>query len=146
VDDLRERRLRAGLTQTALAARSGVAQPNIAAYESGRRRPSAASQERLVAALRPFPREALAAHRDAVVRVLERHRMTNPRVFGSAATASDATRSDLDLLVDAADDLDLLDIIDAAAELEDLLEVPVDIVTSRSLRTGHEIATSAVPV
>ncbi|WP_313716266.1 hypothetical protein [Arsenicicoccus bolidensis] len=41
---------------------------------------------------------------------------------------------------------DLLDIIDAAAELEDLLEVPVDIVTSRSLRTGHEIATSAVPV
>ena len=99
-----------------------------------------------MAAVRPLPREALARHRDAVVRVLEQHRMTNPRVFGSAATASDATRSDLDLLVDAADDLDLLDIIDAAAELEDLLEVPVDIVTSRSLRTGHEIATSAVPV
>ena len=31
-------------------------------------------------------------------------------------------------------------------EAEALLEVPVDIVTSRSLRTGHEIAASAVPV
>lgn len=146
MNDLRERRLRAGLTQSALAARSGVAQPNIAAYEAGRRRPSPASQERLAAALRPLPREALHRHRDAVVQLLERYQMTNPRVFGSAATSSDATTSDLDLLVDAADDLDLLDIIDAAAELEELLEVPIDIVTSRSLRPGHEIATSAVAV
>lgn len=144
--DLRARRLKARLTQSALAARSGVAQPNIAAYESGRRRPSAPTQQRLARALRPLPGEALRNNRDAVTQVLANHRMTNPRVFGSAAVAGDTSASDLDLLVDAAADLDLLDIIDAAAELEDLLQVPVDIVTSRSLRVDHEIMTSAVAI
>lgn len=84
--------------------------------------------------------------RDTVVDVLARYRMTNPRVFGSVATSQDTPGSDLDLLVDAAADLDLLDIVDAAAELETLLGVPVDIVTSRSLRPGHEIAATAVVV
>ncbi len=143
MDSLRERRLRAGLTQGELARRSGVAQPNIAAYETGRRAPSAATWRRLEIALRPAPREALARHRDEVVEILSRYGMTQPRVFGSAATAIDAAANDLDLLVDAADDLDLLDIVDAGAELEALLGVSVDLVTSRSLRTGHEILTSA---
>ncbi|MDO5495988.1 MAG: helix-turn-helix domain-containing protein [bacterium] len=144
--DLRERRLGAGLTQEALAARSGIAQPNIAAYESGRRRPSEVSQQKLDAALLPRPSEALARNRDAMVRILTAHGMTNPRVFGSAATGTDSPGSDLDLLADASPELDLLDIVDAAAALGALLQVPVEIVTSRSLRPGHEIADSAIPV
>lgn len=146
MDDLRSRRTRAGLSQGELALRSGIAQPNIAAYERGRRRPSASTQARLERALRPRPSDALREHRDEIVRILARHGMTNVRVFGSAATSVDDSESDLDLLVDAADDLDLLDIIDAADEIERLVTVPVDIVTSRALTAGHEIAATAVPV
>lgn len=141
--DLRVRRTRAGLTQVELAARSGVAQPNIAAYEAGRRTPTPATVAKLDAALAPLPREALRAHRDVVVAVLARHRMTNPRVFGSVAHERDVPGSDIDLLVDAAPDLDLLDLADAADELEKLLGSHVDIVTSRSLHATHEIARTA---
>lgn len=146
MDDLRTRRRAAGLTQSELARRTGIAQPNIAAIEAGRRTPSPATRERIDAALRPRPSTMLATRRDDVIAVLARHSMTNPRVFGSVAAGSDQAGSDIDLLVDAARDLDLLDIVDAADELEALLETRVDIVTSRSLRPGHEIARTAVPV
>ncbi len=141
--DLRARRTRAGLTQVELAARSGVAQPNIAAYESGRRTPTPATEAKLESALAPLPREALREQRDVVVAVLARHKMANPRVFGSVAHERDVPGSDIDLLVDAASDLDLLDIADAADELERLLGSHVDIVTSRSLHESHEIARTA---
>ena len=97
--DLRARRSRAGLTQAELAARSGVAQPNIAAYEAGRRRPSPATVARLNAALAPLPSAQLREHRDAAVRVLAAHKMSNPRVFGSVAQGQDHPGSDIDLLV-----------------------------------------------
>lgn len=138
--------MQAGLSQSELARRSGIAQPNIAAYESGRRIPTASTRERLTAACRPRPAESLAQHRDEVVAVLARHRMSTPRVFGSVARGTDRPGSDLDLMVDAHADLDLLDLVDAASELEELLGVPVDIVTSRSLPPGHPIARSAVLV
>lgn len=134
------------MSQTELARRSGIAQPNIAAYESGRRDPNARSRERLDAALRPCPGEALARHRHEVIAVLARHRMSRPRVFGSVAAGTDQPGSDLDLVVDARVDLDLLDIVDAASELEDLLGVRVDIVTSRSLSPEHEISRTAMPI
>lgn len=143
---LRDRRTAAGLTQTELARRSGVAQPNIAAYERGSRVPSPATCRKIEAALRPTPSASLRAHRESVAAILERHRMSNPRVFGSVASGQDGPGSDLDLLVDASPGLDLLDIVDAAAELEALLGVPVDLVTSRSLRPGHEITATAVSV
>ncbi|MFZ2260324.1 MAG: helix-turn-helix domain-containing protein [Luteococcus japonicus] len=142
--DLRSRRLRAGLTQMELARRSGVPQPNIAAYERGRRNPSSATMQRLEAALRPSAQEALARHHDDVVAILGRHGLRNPRVFGSVARREDHNGSDIDLLVDAAPDLDLLDLIDAADELEALLGRGVDIVTSRSLSDEHQIARTAV--
>lgn len=47
VNILRELREEAGLSQAELADRSGAAQPNIAAYESGSRKASAAMMERL---------------------------------------------------------------------------------------------------
>lgn len=144
--DLRAFRLGAGLTQTELARRTGIAQPNIAAYESGRRTPSTATLARLEAALAPSASSRLEDQRDQVVEILERYGMTDPRVFGSVAAGTDGPESDIDLLVDAGPDLDLLDLIDAATLLEALLGAKVDIITSRSLREGHEIARTAVPL
>lgn len=143
---MRELRLKAGVSQSELARRSGVAQPNLAAYESGRRRPSAHTLARLRAALRPRPSEAVRAHRDEVIAILAQHGLSRPQVFGSAARGDDSPGSDLDLVVDMAPGGDLLDIIDAAAELERLLGCRVDIITSRALRAGHEIARTARPL
>lgn len=139
-----ELRRKAGLTQAELASRSGVAQPNVAAYESGRRRPSPEMLDRLRAAARPRPSEALAAHRGQVVEVLARFGLSNPKVFGSLARRADAPGSDIDLLVDLADGVDVLDVIDAADALEELLGCSVDLVSSRGLAANHEIARTAV--
>ena len=49
-DALRGARLRAGLTQHALAARAGTSQATISAYESGRKQPSLRTLERLLEA------------------------------------------------------------------------------------------------
>ena len=47
---LRDARRRAGLTQTALAARAGTSQATISAYERGTKQPSLATFGRLLAA------------------------------------------------------------------------------------------------
>jgi transcriptional regulator with XRE-family HTH domain len=49
-DALRVARLRAGLTQHALAARAGTSQATLSAYESGRKQPSVATLDRLLRA------------------------------------------------------------------------------------------------
>lgn len=141
-----EMRRAAGLSQTELASRSGVAQPNIAAYESGRRVPSPTMIERLRAALLPRPSEVIVTSRQEILAVLAEHRMTGVSVFGSAALGTDEPGSDLDLLVDLAPDGDVLDLIDGAAALEELLGLSVDVVTTRAIGPDHEIARTAVPL
>ena len=49
-DAIKRARLRAGLTQHALAARAGTSQATISAYESGRKQPSVTTLDRLLAA------------------------------------------------------------------------------------------------
>lgn len=48
---LREARLAAGLSQVALAERSGTSQATLCAYERGQKSPSAATLERILAAV-----------------------------------------------------------------------------------------------
>src|SRR4051794_23449203 len=47
---IKRARLRAGLTQHALAARAGTSQATVSAYEGGRKTPSVATLDRLLAA------------------------------------------------------------------------------------------------
>lgn len=143
VRDLREA---AGLSQSELGERAGVAQPNVAAYEAGRRRPSAAMLQRLRAAARPLPHDALAAHRDDLVALAARYGLSNVRVFGSAARHSDVPGSDLDILVTRSAGTGLLSVAAFAGEATDLLGVEVDVVTDGGLRADHEILMTAIPV
>lgn len=108
VSEVGDLRRAAGLTQDELAARSGVAQPNIAAYESGQRIPSAAMLDRLGAVAKPRPSVVLAKHRDAIIALARQHRASRVRVFGSAARGDDVSGSDIDLLVRFASDADVL--------------------------------------
>jgi len=144
---IRAARLRAGLTQQQLAELSGVRQPNIAAYELGRRRPSQSMLKRLLHAARPRPSAALEANRAAIRDVAARHHAYDIRVFGSVARHTDSSDSDLDLLVTFDENATLLDHAKLIDDLQDLLGLPVDVVSSASLRERDKaICAEAVPV
>ncbi|MGC5616645.1 helix-turn-helix domain-containing protein [Georgenia sp. Z1491] len=145
-NSVRELREAAGLSQVELAHRSGVAQPNIAAYEAGRRKISTAMLDRLRAAVRPLPRDALAAHRTGLLSLAARYGLSNVRVFGSAARRADSPGSDLDILVTRTPGTGLLTITAFASEASELLGVEVDVVTDGGLRADHEILATAVAV
>lgn len=134
----------AGLSQAELALRSGVAQPNVAAYETGRRRASAQMMERLGRAARPLPHEALAAHRRELIDLAGRYGLSNPRVFGSAARGTDRPGSDLDIVVTRSPGTGLLTVAAFGAAASELLGVEVDVVTDGGLPAGHEILMTAV--
>ena len=94
------------------------------------------------------PSAVLDLHRDAVRALVLAHRVTNPRVFGSAARGDDAIGSDLDLLVDPMVGTTLFDIGAIRHELTQLLGVRVDVVTPRALpeRFRDRVIAEAVPV
>lgn len=79
------------------------------------------------------PSEALQAHRVAIRGVVEAHRASNVRVFGSVVRGSDTAESDLDLLVDPTPETTLFDIGAIRHELRQLLGVPVDVLTPKAL-------------
>ncbi|MFV0462502.1 MAG: nucleotidyltransferase domain-containing protein [Nostocoides sp.] len=80
------------------------------------------------------------ARRGELLEVLRRHGVTNPEIFGSAARGDDHEGSDVDMLVDfppgtsIIDIIDIIDIIGIQQELEDLLDVPVDLVPRSGLK------------
>jgi len=79
------------------------------------------------------PSVALGLHRDAIRAAAARFRSTNPRVFGSALAGLDEEGSDLDLLVDPLPGATLFDLGALQVELEELLGVPVDLLTPGDL-------------
>ena len=138
-------RRRAGLTQNELATLSGVAQPNIAAYEKGTRNPSSQMLARLAAAAKPRPSTVLTKHREAIKALAVQHKALDVKVFGSVARGEDRPGSDLDLLVTFRPDASLFDLTGLAEDLEALTGVRVDVVSNGGLREGHdEIRTQAI--
>ncbi|WP_322042942.1 nucleotidyltransferase family protein [Paraburkholderia sp. J67] len=79
------------------------------------------------------PSEALRAHRAEIREIVASHHAMNARVFGSSARDEDDEDSDLDLLVDTTPETTLFDLARMQRQLETLLGVPVDIVTSGGL-------------
>ncbi|WP_376715076.1 helix-turn-helix domain-containing protein [Janibacter limosus] len=84
-------------------------QPNISAYENGRRRPTAEVLERIATALDVPLAVRLDTHRDAIVAAVTEHHAMHPRLFGSIARGDAGVGSDVDLLVDFTDEASLLD-------------------------------------
>lgn len=94
------------------------------------------------------PSDALAAHRRAIRDIVTRHRAGNARVFGSIVHDADAEGSDLDLLVDPTPRTTLFDLAGIQGELQELLGVPVDVVTPRALpaRFRERVLAEAMPL
>ena len=78
--------------------------------------------------------EALDLHREEIRRIILANKAENPRVFGSVSTGLDDEDSDLDILLDPTDGMDLFDLNGLANDLEELLHVSVDVITERSIR------------
>ena len=79
------------------------------------------------------PSETLRLHRDEILRMAKQAHVQNVRVFGSTVRGEDREGSDLDLLVDATEHTSLFDLGGLLSDLEILLGVRVDIVTSGAL-------------
>lgn len=94
------------------------------------------------------PSEALKFHREAIRRVVEAHRARNARVFGSVLHGGDTEGSDLDLLVDPLPGATLLDLGRLQVDLEEMLGVPVDVLTPGDLpaKFRNRVLQEAVPV
>lgn len=157
---LRDTRQRVGLSQVELARRAGVTQSVVSAYESGARQPSVPTLERLIAATglaldlrvsswRPSRPERvgerLKRNRQRIRQIAASHGLTNVRVFGSVARGQERLGSDIDLLVDVAPGVGLLELGRCQAELEALLGAPVDLVPAADLKPGvaSEVLTKA---
>lgn len=92
----------------------------------------------------PLPHEALERHRDELKELAAQYGLSNVRVFGSAAQGTDTTLSDLDILVTRSPHIGLLTIAEFSFVAEQLLGVPVDVVTDGGLPADHPIVRSAV--
>lgn len=137
-ESLRQRRLDAGLSQRGLAERSGVPQPNIAAYERGRRVPAAETLQRLDAALSTPTLARIRVARDSILSAAQRRRLSDVRVFGSVARGEAGAASDVDLLVHPASDSSIFDLAGFMSEVEELLGVGVDVVSDRGTGPAME--------
>ena len=151
---LRQARKRAGLSQVDLAARAGVTQSVISAYESGQRQPSVPALARLIDAagfeltlgLRRPPGHLrrlsgpvgrrVRRHREALVAAAAAHGVSNLRVFGSVARGEDRPDSDVDLLADFPPGLSLFGLGRVEADLEDILGTQVDLIPAVDLKPG----------
>ena len=95
------------------------------------------TQSQVMALLRPLKAE-----------MAERYRVRKLALFGSMACREQGPGSDVDLLVDFADDATLFDLVGLGLFLEEKLGCPVDVVPRRALRQEIRDAalSQAVPV
>jgi predicted nucleotidyltransferase len=78
-------------------------------------------------------REELLRKRDTVRAIAAKHGATNLRLFGSAIRGDERPDSDIDLLVDLAENRGFRDYLALVEELESLLGRRVEVIIARSL-------------
>ena len=94
------------------------------------------------------PSLVLSSHNASIRDLISRHHVVNPRIFGSVLHGTDEEGSDLDLLVDPLPGTTLFDLGGLQVELEDLLGIPVDVVTPGDLpmRFRAQVVAEARPL
>lgn len=83
---------------------------------------------------------------DELLEYLDRHDITNARVFGSVARGEDTADSDLDLLADVPVGTSLFDLARHRLDLQDLLGVTVDLGTAVKPRLRDRVEADAILV
>ena len=90
---------------------------------------------------------SLRRHRRAIIEAAEWSGTTNVRVFGSVALGGDTESSDVDLLVDLADDVGVIGLIGLEREIGEILGSEVDVVPATNLKAGlaSQVLAEAIP-
>lgn len=78
-------------------------------------------------------RSLVEARKSEIAALGHRYRLSNIRLFGSVARGHSRVDSDVDFLVDPSQDATLFDLAGFRREVEGLLGVDVDVVSSRAL-------------
>jgi predicted nucleotidyltransferase len=87
------------------------------------------------------------ARRAAIIATADRYGAHNVRLIGSLARGDHTEASDVDLLVDFNDGVGLFQVARLVAELKDLLQSHVDVVSANSLRPrDDDVLAEAVPL
>ena len=91
---------------------------------------------------------AIARHSTAIRRLAQRLRAANPRLFGSVLRGGATKESDIDILVDALPGATLFDLGGLQMALEELLGVPVDLLTPQDIqpRLRETVLAEARPI
>jgi predicted nucleotidyltransferase len=77
------------------------------------------------------PSEIVKLHRDEILQVMQKYPMlTNLRIFGSVARGEDTEKSDVDFVVDSGPDTTLFDMGGLLEDLQALLGIKVDLISS----------------
>jgi len=108
--------------------------------------PTLTAEQAAIASMKP---SLILSSHDARIRALvSRYKVVNPRIFGSVLYGTDEEGSDLDLLVDPLPGTTLFDLGGLQVALEDLLGVPVDVVTPGDLpaRIRAQVVAEARPL
>ncbi len=66
--------------------------------------------------------------RETIIPILKKHKVKRASLFGSIVSGNYTAKSDIDILVELADELSLLDFIDIKLEIEDATKRKVDLV------------------
>lgn len=157
---IRDARTAARITQAELASRAGITQSVISAYEHGRREPSFATLQRLIAAagytldasLVPAqPGGLLAEVRASAAElrgVLGPLGAVDIQIFGSVARGDASSDSDIDLLVELEPEVGAFALLRMQSAAEAILRRSVDIVPSGGLKpdVADRVAREAVPL
>lgn len=95
-----------------------------------------------------LPSAVLNTRREAVRAVIARYPVTNPRIFGSVLHGTDKEGSDIDILVDATPETDLFNLGGLCGELEELLGLPIDLLTPGDLpaKIRARVLAEATPI
>jgi predicted nucleotidyltransferase len=93
-------------------------------------------------------RDELHRRRDDILAIAARHGVSNLRLFGSVARGEEHADSDIDFLVDLAEDRGFDDYLALIEELENLFARRVEVVIERSLSPHFRpyIAAEAQPL
>lgn len=69
-------------------------------------------------------------------------------MFGSVARGQDTASSDVDLLVDLADGVGIVDLIGLEREIGEIVRSPVDVVPAANLKAGlaSQVLAEAIPL
>ncbi|MBC8204068.1 nucleotidyltransferase family protein [bacterium] len=96
----------------------------------------------------PNPSEILKQKRAEALKIAEKYKVKNLRIFGSVARGEDDEESDIDLLASFPEGFTLFDLVDLVKEIEELLGCKVDIASERGLkeRVRARILNEAIPI